>query len=221
MNRSIETTGRDVAEATRKALRQLGVSKKDARVTILDEGRRGFLGLFGGTRSRVRVSCSESTKNRSEEVLGTVLRLMTFSSQLHTTEEGNSLVIGIETAGADGLLIGKGGSTLSSIEYLVNRMLQREDSKSMRVQLDVSGYKSKREDFLRKKVLNLAKEVKSARKSLTTEPLEPAERRLVHAVLKADPAVETKSVGTGTVKSVVLSPTKGGSESPSRRRRRR
>ena len=219
MNRTIEATGRDVAEATRKALRQLGVSKKDARVTILDEGRKGFLGLFGGTPSRVRASCSEPTRNRAEEVLGTVLRLMTFSSQLHITDEKNSIVIGIETAGSDGLLIGKGGSTLSSIEYLVNRMLQREDSKSTRVQLDVSGYKSKREDFLRQKVLHLAQEVKSAKKSVTTEPLDAAERRLVHAVLKADPAVETKSVGTGSVKSVELSPAKGDFH-PRRRRRR-
>jgi spoIIIJ-associated protein len=98
-------------------------------------------------------------------------------------------------------------------------MLQREDSKSARVLLDVSGYKSKREDFLRQKVLHLAKEVKSAKKSVTTEPLDAAERKLVHAVLKADPAVETKSVGSGRVKSVVLSPTKGGSR-PRRRRRR-
>ncbi|MFH1501716.1 MAG: RNA-binding cell elongation regulator Jag/EloR [Candidatus Eisenbacteria bacterium] len=218
MNRTIEASGKDVADATRKALRKLGTARKDADVTILEEGRRGFLGLFGGTPARVSVSCRESTRGRAEEVLSTVLRLMTFSSQLHVTEEKNSLVIGIETAGADGLLIGKAGNTLSSIEYVVNRMLQREDSKSTRIQLDVSGYRSKREDFLRKKVLHLAKEVKSAKKPLTTEPLDAAERKLVHAVLKADPSVETKSVGTGRVKSVVLSPADGGSRPRKRRR---
>ena len=60
MNRTIEATGKDVAEATRKALRQLGVAKKDAKVTILDEGRKGFLGLFGGS-SPVAFLCSDSS----------------------------------------------------------------------------------------------------------------------------------------------------------------
>ena len=219
MNRTVEATGRDVAEATRKALRKLGVGRKDADVQILEEGRKGFLGIFGGAPAKVRAACDESTRDRAETILSTVLRLMTFSSQLHINEEKNSIQIGIETAGADGLLIGKGGNTLSAIEYVLNRMLQRENNKSKRVTLDVSGYKSKREDFLRKKVLHLAKEVKSAKKSVTTEPLDAAERKLVHAVLKADPAVETKSVGSGRVKSVVLSPTKSGSR-PRRRRRR-
>ena len=221
MNQTIETTGRDATEATRKALRRLGVARKEAEVTVLDEGRRGFLGLFGGSPARVRVSCDESTRVRAEKVLSTILRLMTFSSQLHINEDKNSIQIGIETAGADGLLIGKGGHTLSAIEYLLNRMLQRENNKSTRVSLDVSGYKSKREDFLRKKVLSLAKQVKSAKKELTMEPLDAADRRVVHAVLKADPAVETKSVGSGRVKSVVVSPVKGGKGGSRKRRRRK
>ncbi len=218
MSRTIEVAGKNVAEATRKALKELGVSRRDADITVLEEGKRGFLGLIGGSPARVRASHSESTKQRAEKILSTILRLMSFSSQLHTIEERNSVHIGIETAGADGLLIGKGGSTLSSIEYVVNRMLQRENNKSARVTLDVSGYKSKREDFLRKKVLSLAKQVKSARKQVTMEPLNAADRRIVHSVLKADPAVETKSVGSGRVKSIVVAPVKG---SGSRRRRKR
>lgn len=221
MNRTIETTGRDVTEATRKALRKLGVGRKEADVTVLEEGRRGFLGIFGGAPARVRVTCDETTRVRAEKVLSTILRLMTFSSQLHINEEKNSIQIGIETAGADGLLIGKGGHTLSSIEYILNRMLQRENNKRARVLLDVSGYKSKREDFLRKKVLSLAKQVKSAKKELTMEPLNATDRRVVHAVLKADPAVETKSVGSGRVKSIVVSPVKRGKGGSRKRRRRK
>jgi spoIIIJ-associated protein len=220
MNRTVEMTGKDVAEATKKALRKLGVARNEAQVTVLEEGKKGFLGIFGCTPARVRVACDASTRDRAERILSDILRLMTFSSQLHINEEKNSIQVGIETAGADGLLIGKGGSTLSSIEYVVNRMLQRENSKSTRISLDVSGYKSKREDFLRKKVLSLAKQVKSAKKELTMEPLNAADRRVVHAVLKADPAVETRSVGSGRVKSVVVAPVKSG-KSGSRRRRRR
>jgi len=217
MTRSVEATGKDVAEATRKALRELGVSSEEAEIVVIERGSRGFLGLFSRTPARVRASYRISTRERAEEIVSHILRLMRVSSQLHVTEERHTLVIDIETAGADGLLIGKGGHTLSALEYVTNRMLQRENRKSPRVVLDVSGYKRRREDFLRAKALSLAEEVKSAGKQVTMEPLDAADRRIVHAVLKSDPAVETRSIGQGRVKSIVVAPAKGGA----RRKRRR
>jgi spoIIIJ-associated protein len=152
-----------------------------------------------------------------------MLRLMRLSCQLHITEEKNTLVIDIETAGSDGLLIGKGGHTLSALEYVANRMLQRGSRKSPKIVLDVSGYKRRREDFLKNKALSLAEQVKAAKKQLTTEPMDAADRRVIHAVLKGDPSVETKSVGHGRVKSIVVAPSKGGSKGKGRggQRRRR
>ena len=87
--------------------------------------------------------------------------------------------------------------------------LQRENRRIAKVVLDVSGYKRRREDFLKAKALSLAKQVKSAGKQVTMEPLDAADRRIVHAVLKGDPSVETKSVGHGSVKSIVVVPTHG------------
>ena len=214
----VESTGKDVAEATRRALHKLGISRKEAEITIVTEGRRGFLGIFPGSPARVRASRRMPPRERAEEVLTSILRRMSVSSQLHVSEEKNGIVIDIETAGADGLLIGKGGSTLSALEYIVNRILQRETRKTPRIILDVSGYNRRREDFLKAKALSLAKEVKSAKKQVTMEPLDAADRRVVHAVLKADPGVETVSVGSGRVKSIVVAPAKRGSR-PRRRRK--
>lgn len=213
MTKAQEAMGRNVAEAKRNALTKLGVTDAQAEITILDRGRRGFLGIIPARPARVRVSTLVSARHRAEEIVSSLLRLMRFSSQLHITEDKNKLIVDIETAGADGLLIGKGGSTLSALEYLVNRILQRENRRSARVVLDVSGYKRRREDFLKAKALSLAKQVKSAGKQVTMEPLDAADRRIVHAVLKDDPSVETKSVGQGNVKSIVLAPSKGGSRS--------
>jgi spoIIIJ-associated protein len=202
MTKAHEATGRDVAEAKRNALTKLGVTDDQAEITIIDRGRRGFLGIIPARPARVR----------AEEIVGSLLRLMRFSTQLHITEDKNRLIIDIETAGADGLLIGKAGSTLSALEYVVNRMLQRENRRTAKVVLDVSGYKRRREDFLKAKALSLAKQVKSAGKQVTMEPLDAADRRIVHAVLKDDPSVETKSVGQGSVKSIVVAPAKPGSK---------
>lgn len=218
MANMIEATGKDVAEATRRALHKLGISRRDAEITVVSEGRRGFLGIFPGSPARVRASRRISPRQRAEEIVTDILRRMSVSSQLHVSEEKNALIIDIETAGADGLLIGKGGNTLSALEYVVNRILQRENRKTPKVVLDVSGYHRRREDFLKAKALSLAKEVKSAKKEVTMEPLDAADRRIVHAVLKADPAVETVSVGSGRVKSIVVAPAKRGSRQRRRRR---
>jgi spoIIIJ-associated protein len=216
MTKTHEAIGRDVAEATRNALVKLGVTEEHAEIAILDRGRRGFLGILSARPARVRASTLISSRHQAEEIVTSLLRLMRFSTQLHITEDKNKLIIDIETAGADGLLIGKSGNTLSALEYVVNRMLQRENRRTAKVVLDVSGYKRRREDFLKAKALSLAKQVKSAGKQVTMEPLDPADRRIVHAVLKGDPAVETESVGQGNVKSIVVAPAKGGSRSPAR-----
>jgi spoIIIJ-associated protein len=223
MTRTVEATGRDVAEATSRALAKLGIGNEEADIRILEQGRKGFLGFLKGKPARVTASRRTSVRERAEQIVSEMLRLMRLSCQLHITEEKNTLVIDIETAGSDGLLIGKGGHTLSALEYVANRMLQRGSRKSPKIVLDVSGYKRRREDFLKNKALSLAEQVKAAKKQLTTEPMDAADRRVIHAVLKGDPSVETKSVGHGRVKSIVVAPSKGGSKGKGRggQRRRR
>lgn len=227
MTRTVETTGRTVEQATSEALKELGISRKDAEVDVVQKEKKGVLGIFGAAPARVRVTHRPSISDRAEEIVTEMLRLMQISNQLHISEEKNTLVIDVETAGSDGLLIGKGGQTLSALEYLANRILQREGLRSPRVVLDVSGYKRRREDFLKNKALSLAEEVKSAGQKVTTEPLDAADRKIVHETLRSDPAVETKSVGHGRVKSVVLFPASsqskgrsGGRKRPRRRKRK-
>ena len=224
MTRIVEASGRNVVEATARALAKFGIASEQANIEVIEHGRKSFLGLFGGAPARVAVSQRVSVRAQAEEIVARMLRLMRLSFQLHATEEKNTLIIDIETAGSDGLLIGKGGNTLSALEYVANRMLQRGSKKSPKIILDVSGYKRRRGDFLKSKALSLAEQVKAAKKQVTTEPMDAADRSIIHAVLKADPAVETRSVGQGRVKSIVVAPAKGGSKGGNRggqRRRRR
>ena len=224
MTRIVEASGKSVTEATARALAKFGIASEQANIEVIERGRKSFLGLFGGVPARVAVSQRVSVRARAEEIVADLLRLMRLSSQLHVTEERNTLIIDIETAGSDGLLIGKGGDTLSALEYVANRMLQRGSKKSPKIILDVSGYKRRRGDFLKSKALSLAEQVKAAKKQVTTEPMDATDRSIIHAVLKSDPAVETRSIGQGRVKSIVVAPAKGGSKSRNRsgqRRRRR
>ncbi len=225
MTRAVETTGKSVAEATIAGLRELGIGRDDAHIEIVSKGSRGFLGIFGGSPARVRISAQAAAEDRVEELVKDIMSRMGFSTQLHITEEKNALIVDIETAGADGLLIGKAGSTLSAVEYLVNRILQRENKRTPRIILDVSGYKRRREDFLKSKALSLAEEVKSAKQQVTMEPLDAEDRKVVHNVLKSVSGVSTKSVGSGRTKSIVVVPaaekkSRSGGRRPRRRKRR-
>ena len=188
MTRAVETEGKTVAEATMTALKDLGISREDADIKIVSQGRRGFLGILKGAPARVQVTRRVSSRDRAEEIVRDLLGHMYFNSQLHITEEKSALVFDIETAGADGLLIGKSGNTLSALEYVANRMLQRENMQSKKIVLDVSGYKCRRDDFLKSKALSLAEQVKSARQQVTMEPLGAEDRKIVHAALRDDPA---------------------------------
>ncbi len=146
MTRTLEATGKTVAEATASALRQLGVSSDQAEVSVINRGRRGLFGIFPGTPARVRASLRLATRDRAETILMDLLKHMHISCQLDVVERRHDLHISIETAGTDSLLIGKGALTLYSLEYLVNRMLQNEDRKGQRVLLEVAGYKRRREE---------------------------------------------------------------------------
>lgn len=146
MTRTVEATGRSVAEATARALKEMGVSSDQAEVSVITRGRRGLFGIFRGTPARVRVTHRLSTRDRVEGILHDLLKLMHISCQLDVVERRNDLHISIETAGTDGLLTGKGGLTIISLEYLVNRMLQNENRKGLRVLIDVAGHKRRRED---------------------------------------------------------------------------
>jgi len=220
MTRTVEATGKDVAEATTRALAQLGIAAHEADIQVLDHGSKGLLWFLNKKPARVAASMRTNSRERAEEIVSDMLRLMRLSCQLHVTEEKNALVIDIETAGSDGLLIGKGGHTLSALEYVANRMLQRGSRKTPKIILDVSGYKRRREDFLESKALSLAEQVKAAKKQVTTEPMDAADRRIIHAVLKTDSSVETRSVGHGRVKSIIVAPATGGGKGKGKSRSR-
>lgn len=141
MARSVEATGKNVAEATAKALRELGVAAGQADITVISRGRPRLFGLLRGAPAKVRVVHKASMRDRAESLLSDLLRHMRFSTQLDVQEQKHGLYVNIESAGTDALLIGQGGVTLSSLEYLVNRLLQQDDVKGYHVMLDVGGYR--------------------------------------------------------------------------------
>jgi spoIIIJ-associated protein len=244
---TIETSGKTVDEAVRKALNQLGARASDAEVTVLSEGKSGLFGL-GGESARVRVSITGDepvslTENELEgladdqaEVLGarppTVLRdatgttaergsailqnlldLMSVQATIRardpeTPGDGLGQVSAVLDVDGDdlGLLIGRRGETLSSLQYLVNLILLRQSDVKETVGVDVAGYKRRREESLNLLARRMADRVRSTGRSVTLEPMPANERRIVHLALAEDAEVQTASVGEGDFRKVSLSP---------------
>ena len=103
-----------------------------------------------------------------------------------------------------GILIGKRGQTLDSLQYLANRVANKHQSGYVRVKLDTENYRARREETLRHLAKNIAHKVKRNRRPVVLEPMNPYERRIIHSALQSDPYVTTHSEGEEPYRKVVV-----------------
>ncbi|MFP3974712.1 MAG: RNA-binding cell elongation regulator Jag/EloR [Dehalococcoidia bacterium] len=221
----LEMTGKTVEEAIEAALNELGLSRADVEVEVLQEGKSGLLG-FGGEEARVRVtplSISPSGDNddnelsegpsdltaRAGEVVEKLLSLMEIEANVQAMETDDTPAINIDISNGDlGILIGRRGQSISALQHIVNSILSRELASKVRVSIDVAGYKKRRSEELKNLASHAAELVKSSGRSITLEPMPAVERRVVHLALVNDPEVATKSMGFGDRRKVVIHPQK-------------
>ncbi|MEK7682053.1 MAG: RNA-binding cell elongation regulator Jag/EloR [Chloroflexota bacterium] len=216
---SLEVTARTVDEAINQALKQLGVSKDEVEIVVLSEGKKGILGL-GAEPARVRVTprAAQPPANVAEaarETLDALLKGMSVNVALTPRPSAEPVspeltAVSFDISGEDaGLLIGRRGETLSSLQFLVNFMLSRKLRTRVIVNLDVEGYRERRMDVLKGLAGRMAERVKASGRPITLEPMPARERRIVHMTLAEHPDVTTQSVGDGEGRKVVIVPRRG------------
>lgn len=222
----VEASGKTVDEAIEKALEKLGLDEAQVEVEVLNMGKSGILGI-GGDPARVRVrakgrstspgaeSATPSGEETDEavETLERLLKLMSIDAGVQvrapeTPGDGLGLVKAVlDISGDDlGILIGRRGNTLASLQFLVNLMVSRRTKARTAFGIDVEGYRRRREDSLKGLALRMADRVKSTGQSVTLEPMPPNERRIVHLALAKDPNVITVSIGEGENRKVAITP---------------
>ena len=222
----VEESGKTVDEAIGKALEKLGLDETEVEIEILSMGRSGILGI-GGDRARVLVrpkggvaapapGAAPSTGEDTETAVGILehlLELMSVDASVRvrapeTPGDGLGLVRAVlDVSGEDlGILIGRRGDTLSSLQFLVNLIVSRKLKARTAFGIDVEGYRRRREESLMGLALRMADRVKSTGQSVTLEPMPPNERRIVHLALADDPNVITVSIGEGESRKVAITP---------------
>ncbi|MBP7602714.1 MAG: protein jag [Spirochaetes bacterium] len=206
----LEIEGKTVEDATRKMMAELNIDDvSKVKMEVLDQGKSGIFGFGVSRPARLRVYYNDSTADVggiTKEILLTILKKMEIEGTVRDIKEGeNKVYVEIESP-KSGLIIGKKGKTLESLQFLVNLMVNNKTKSDKKIILDIESYRAKREKALRKLSKEIALKVAKTGKPWTLEPMNPFERRLIHLTLQNDSRVTTKSEGLGIYRKVKISP---------------
>lgn len=204
MENYIEATGKTVDEAIEKALTELNSEKNEVEIEVLEEGNKGLLGILGGRTARVRVSLKQQEQHAAVGFIGNVLESMGIDAQLEYSESDEDITINI-TGKDSGIIIGRRGETLDALQYLASLVANKGTENYKRVIVDIENYREKRKDTLVKLANRLADQVSANKKSITLEPMNPFERRVIHSTLQDNARVKTYSIGEEPNRKVVIS----------------
>lgn len=202
----MEEEGQTQEEAVEAGLQKLGLPREYVLVETLDEGTKGFLGL-GGRQARVRLTVTPAGERLflGRRTVREFLKRMGVEAEIQAREVQG--LLRLEIRGGDaGLLIGKYGQTLESINFLVSRILGRQLGERVQIEVDVEGYLERRCQALEQRALRLAEEAKLTGEPVTLEPMSAADRRTIHLALKRDTQVRTGSLGEGPLRRLVITP---------------
>lgn len=211
--KELEITAKTVEDATRIALDQLGVAREDVEITIIKKGKSGVLGV-GAEDAKIKAVLLEQEEIQDEadageiskQVLIDILHAMGIQATVDVSRSADpSAPVTLNIEGDDlGVLIGRRGQALSSLQYLLRLIVAEKLSKWVLVNVDVDWYKKRHYESLKKLSLRLAEQVARRKRAITMEPMPPDERRIVHITLANYPDVKTESTGEGEDRRVII-----------------
>ncbi len=201
-----ETTkkAKSVNEAVELALAELGVTEDDVEITVIDEGAKGFLGL-GAKEAEVKVTIKDVCALTAKSFLKSIFDAMKLDVDIATEPNEAGDGIDIDLSGENmGIIIGKRGDTLDSLQYLTSLVVNQQSEDYVKVSIDTENYREKRVEALTTLSERLALKVKKTGKKYTLEPMTPYERRIIHATLQNDEELVTYSIGEEPYRKVVI-----------------
>ncbi len=203
MAQVVEKTGKTVQEAISLALEELGASESEVDIEVLEEGSKGIFGFIGTRLARVRVTLKETAGSIGMKFVRNVLEKMKVEADIDVEEDEESVYLRIR--GRDiGIIIGRRGETLDSLQYLTSLVVNKNTERYKRVVIDIENYRKKREETLVRLAEKLAARVVKYKKPITLEPMNPYERRIIHSTLQNNKYVETHSIGEEPNRKVVI-----------------
>lgn len=199
-----EFSAKTVEDAITDALIALETTSDNIEYEVIEEGNGGLLGLFS-KEAVVRVRKKETPQESLEQFVKNVLEKMEISGTPVIEIDEIEQVINIDIQGEDTSdLIGKKGQTLDALQYIVSIVANKGKEDYYRVKLDTKNYRDRRQKTLENMAKNVSSKVKKTRRKVVLDPMNPYERRIIHAYLQGDPHITTKSEGEEPYRKVVV-----------------
>ena len=201
----IEVSAKTVDDALTEASIKLGTTSENLEYEVIDKGSTGFLGI--GSRNAV-IKVKKATKSVEDEIrefLESVFKAMNLEVEIIIKVDEDNRNVDVELKGSEmGVLIGKRGQTLDSLQYLTNLAINKQSENYYKVKIDTEDYRKRRRETLENLAKNIAYKVKRTKRPVSLEPMNPFERRVIHSALQNDRFVTTHSEGDEPYRHVVV-----------------
>ena len=199
-----EFSAKTVDEALTNAMLEIGTTADNLEYEVIEKETSGFLGMFSKP-ARIKVRLKQSLQNTARSFLEKVFKAMNIETNIDLVYNEENEMLEINLVGEDmGVLIGKRGQTLDSLQYLVSLVVNKNTENYVKVKMDTENYRARRKETLENLAKNIAYKVKKNRRSVSLEPMNPYERRIIHSALQNDKFVETYSEGEEPYRKVVI-----------------
>jgi spoIIIJ-associated protein len=219
-----EFEGKTTEEAIETASRKLNLPVEELKIDIIEPGSGGIFGLVGGKKAKIKITVKKETEAGEEvgkaageeadeeaglaiakEALENILALIPVETTVVAEQIDGNIALNIE-GDKSGLLIGRKGQTLDALQFIVNKIVNKTLERKTKVVIDSENYRQRRKESLTDLALRMGDKAKRIKKPVTTNPLNPHDRRIVHLALQEDEKLDTRSRGEGLLKKVVIIP---------------
>lgn len=200
---AIDKKAKTVDEAVELALKEMGMTKEDVNIEVIEKPSKGLFGILGVRLAWVRVEVKDSPGKRAKDFILNILETMSLEAEAIIKEEEN--VIRVNIVGDKlGILIGRRGETLDALQYLTNLTVNKNQENRKKVFLDIEGYRERREETLIKLANKLADKARQRGRSVILEPMNSQERRIIHTALQGENDIVTFSEGEEPYRKIII-----------------
>ncbi|WP_087973933.1 RNA-binding cell elongation regulator Jag/EloR [Oceanobacillus rekensis] len=203
--KEITASGQTVEEAVQSALEQLNTKKDQVEIDVIDEGKKGFFGIFGSKRAIVKVVLAKNPIKEAEKFIKDVTSNMNLTVEIATSVTGNHVTYELDGENI-AIIIGKRGQTLNALQYLTHLAINKDNKEYYTVTLDAEGYRGRRKETLESLALKMADKAKRMNKKVALEPMPAFERKIIHSTLQKKGDISTYSDGVEPHRHIVIKP---------------
>lgn len=203
MIHKVKASGRTIDEAVENGLKEMGRTREEVEVRIIEVPYKGFLGFIGSKEAQVELEVKDLTEASTRQFLDSMFQAMNLEVEIEIKYDKDQMEIDLRGPNM-GVIIGKRGQTLDSIQYLTSLVANKNRDKYVKVFMDTENYRQKREETLVRLASKMAKNVKATRRTMVLEPMNPYERRIIHSALQSDSKIQTFSEGEEPYRKVAI-----------------